>query len=340
MRMPGPRSFSAPAGLGIGHVAAIALAVQVALPVPPALAADPAAARSAPACRFADVVTERADYDDWASTIVDTELRLPHGYAPTDLVSVGRAGLAGSARVRNIVVDDLHAMANAARDDGAPLAAISAYRSEDDQRAVFADWVRMVGRDAARLASARPGHSEHQLGTTIDFTTPDLTGPWSNDFGHSPQGRWLHRQAASFGFIESYPAAWSPGATCYQPEPWHYRYVGRAEAAEVVAAQVPLRLFLFDRRGTAAPSERAGASTATPAATPSIRAEAPLTDASPVAAAIGAVGGTEGQSPAPVFLAGLAVGLAVDWLRAVVHRRRRKATPTWQPRGQGSPRRR
>ena len=48
----------------------------------------------------------------------------------------------------------------------------SGYRSQAYQVAVFAaQVVRWGDEDIANRYSARPGHSQHQLGTTIDFTT-------------------------------------------------------------------------------------------------------------------------------------------------------------------------
>jgi zinc D-Ala-D-Ala carboxypeptidase len=341
---PRPRMPAALAA-ALAVIAALALAASPARAAAPSPLNAPSApsAPSAPACRFADVVAQHAGYDDWATTIVDTEVRLPSGYAPPDLVTVGRAGLAGSARVRALVVDDLAAMAMAAADADAPLAVISAYRSEAEQRSVFAGWVRQVGEDAARLASARPGHSEHELGTTIDFTTPDLTGPWANNFGASPQGQWLHGHAAAFGFVESYPAASSPKTTCYQAEPWHYRYVGRAEAARVTAARVPLRAYLYGLPSEAAGSEGAspaagaagthGASAARP--TP---ASPPQTDASPATATGPVPRPALDGGLAPVFIAGLAAGFGIDWVRVLVRARRRRAAREAGWRRGGGPR--
>ena len=36
--------------------------------------------------------------------------------------------------------------------------------------------------------------------------------------------------------------------TCYIYEPWHYRYVGREEAAEVAASSLTLREWLWEQQ--------------------------------------------------------------------------------------------
>jgi D-alanyl-D-alanine carboxypeptidase len=179
--------------------------------------------------------------------------RLSTRYAPRDLVPTSRAGLGGSHRVRAFVVDDLRAMAAAARRAGAPLAIVSAYRRYSTQVSVFGSWSRLIGRPAALLVSARPGHSEHQLGTTIDFTNLGGGKPWRvRDWGWTKAGAWLARNAWKYGFVMSYPKG-KTTVTCYTYEPWHYRYVGRRLAKQVHDSQLTLREFLWARQTPVAP---------------------------------------------------------------------------------------
>jgi D-alanyl-D-alanine carboxypeptidase len=51
-------------------------------------------------------------------------------------------------------------------------------------------------------------------------------------FGETPQGQWLAANAWSYGFTLRYPEGATP-ITGYEYEPWHYRYVGPALAAEL-----------------------------------------------------------------------------------------------------------
>ena len=175
--------------------------------------------------------------------MVDTAFRLPDGYAPPDLVPTSRAGITGGGKVREIVIDDLRAMTRAARRADIPLQVRSAYRSESRQRRVFREWVAEAGKRKALQVSARPGHSEHQLGTTIDFARGS-TAPWAESFEDTPTGRWLAKHAAQFGFVMSYPAGRS-GVTCYSAEPWHFRWIGRERTAEVSASGLTLREWLW-----------------------------------------------------------------------------------------------
>jgi zinc D-Ala-D-Ala carboxypeptidase len=224
-------------------------AVNRLLTVLVAVGAGFAWATEPPACSVADVPAPAASLARWADTVLDTHFVLPADYAPTDLVPAGAfvGASAAEARhlVRAIVVDDLRALFEAAAEAGFPLAIQSAYRSYDYQERTFAYWVEQDGYDAAIRTSARPGHSEHQLGTAIDLRSADGPPAWElDDWAATPTGAWVSANAWRFGFTMSYP----PGmehASCYAYEPWHLRYLGRERAAEVHASGAPARLLLW-----------------------------------------------------------------------------------------------
>lgn len=184
-----------------------------------------------PACRIDDVDAPHATLAEWDRTVLDTIYGLDRTYVPADLTAVGEAGVAGDGSVRAFVILDLEALDRAARRAGAIISVASAYRSFDAQSRTFDSLVRAYGKDYAVQSAARPGHSEHQLGTTIDF-----------DGGAA----WLADNAWRFGFVVSYPPARSPAYTCYKPEPWHFRYLGTDRAAAVRAAGVSPREWLWE----------------------------------------------------------------------------------------------
>lgn len=199
-----------------------------------------------PGCGYRDLPTARTGYGRWASTVLDTLFRLPRGYAPDDLVDTARAGLNGGYRVRRLALGDLTALVAAAKRDGAHLAVQSAYRSYDGQVASFDYWVRRIGRAEALKVSARPGHSEHQLGTTIDFRTVGGPAPWDVNWAVTREGTWMARHAWKYGWVMSYPNG-TMATGCYSFEPWHYRYVGRESAAAIHAAATAPRVWLWSR---------------------------------------------------------------------------------------------
>jgi len=220
--------------------ALILAVVAVALATTPVSAASPL-----PSCAYGDVLTAFKAPTDWQRTLVDTRYRLPSSYAPADLVPITRAGLTGNGSVRAFVITDLQALGRAAAAAGAPLAVQSAYRSYAMQIATFNRSVGVFGPAEAVLSSARPGHSEHQLGVTIDFRSAGGSLPWSGDWAMTPAGAWMQANAWRFGFVMSYPKNASPAKTCYRYEAWHYRYVGREQAAAIHASGLTLREYLW-----------------------------------------------------------------------------------------------
>jgi zinc D-Ala-D-Ala carboxypeptidase len=199
-----------------------------------------------PACRYDDVLTRYRTYDRHDVTLLDTIYKLTAAYAPPDLVSVSQAGLSGGGSIRRIALPDLKALASAARVAGAPLRVVSAYRSYSQQASTFNYWVRVGGYRSALLASARAGHSEHQLGTSLDFASAGGPDPWKlSDWATTKAGAWMLRNAWRYGFVLSYPKGKSPAVTCYKYEPWHYRWVGRKRADEIRRANTTTRQYLW-----------------------------------------------------------------------------------------------
>ncbi len=195
---------------------------------------------------YKDIKTRFTGLGKWRRTLVDTRLRVGSSYKPTDLVSVSQANIGGSGKVRRIIIDDLQAMAKAARKAGKGIAVRSAYRSYASQQSVFQGWVNSSGYKQALKFSARPGHSEHQLGTTIDFrSASSQAAPWDyNDWATSKPGAWMKANAWKYGFVMSYPKG-KFNKVCYGYEPWHYRYVGRKLAKEIHDSGLTPREYLW-----------------------------------------------------------------------------------------------
>jgi D-alanyl-D-alanine carboxypeptidase len=218
------------------------------------LAATVSAAPALPACKIADVLTKYRSYAYWHRSLLDTTYRLSSSYAPGDLVSTSYAGLNSGYRVRKHVISNLKAMAAAARSAGARLVVQSAYRSYSTQKATFDYWVRVHGYATALKESARPGHSEHQLGTTVDFRGYGGSAPWNyTDWATTKAGAWLKSNAWKYGFVMTYPKG-KTAVTCYQYEPWHYRYVGRTRAQAVRASGLTLREYLWREQNATTPT--------------------------------------------------------------------------------------
>ena len=120
-------------------------------------------------------------------------------------------------------------MLAAARRDKAPLRVISGYRSFDGQRELYAAYRKRDGQAKADKYSARPGHSEHQLGLALDVGASNGERDLTVAFGATRAGRWLAAHAHEHGFVVRYPANLTD-VTGYEPEPWHIRYLGTETA--------------------------------------------------------------------------------------------------------------
>ncbi len=129
----------------------------------------------------------------------------------------------------------LKQMWSAAAEDGVLLTVTSAYRSFATQKRLFNEYAAKHGEDEANTYSARPGQSEHQLGTTLDFNT-DVAAA-------AEQHAWLAENAHIYGFALSYPDG-AQEITGYVGEPWHYRYIGVEAAREWKDSDLPLCVYL------------------------------------------------------------------------------------------------
>lgn len=107
-----------------------------------------------------------------------------------------------------------------AQEAGNEVRVVSAYRSFGTQAGLKSNYTVTYGSGANQF-SADQGYSEHQLGTTVDFTTPELNGALDG-FDTTTAYAWLKKNAHRYGFVLSYP----PGNAYYQFEPWHWRFVG------------------------------------------------------------------------------------------------------------------
>lgn len=181
--------------------------------------------------------------------LVNQENQLPPDYAPRDLVSLRRYGvpvMPGRVRLRLEAAGQLSLLLRAATADGQELVVASAYRSHADQRRMFAEFESMYGKKA-EVVSARPGQSQHQLGTAVDFTNADSDYRLLGRFGRSSASDWLLENGPKYGFVLAYPNS-AEEETGIQWEPWHYRYIGVEHARRFEKSGMSLQSFL-DRDG-------------------------------------------------------------------------------------------
>ena len=124
-----------------------------------------------------------------------------------------------SRRLNNLLED--------AQEDGISLLVVSGYRSFDEQKSLKSAYSIQYGF-GANAFSADQGYSEHQLGTTVDFTTTEVGGGL-NGFETTEAYAWLMEHAHEYGFVLSYPK----DNAYYIFEPWHWRFVGEKLADDL-----------------------------------------------------------------------------------------------------------
>lgn len=127
---------------------------------------------------------------------------------------------AKSLMIHTSVLPFLSRMIADAKSAGNPLEIISSYRSFADQNSLKNSYKVTYG-SGANAFSADQGYSEHQLGTALDFTTPELGANFSA-FKSTDAYQWLSDNAHKYGFALSYPE----NNSYYEFEPWHWRFVG------------------------------------------------------------------------------------------------------------------
>jgi D-alanyl-D-alanine carboxypeptidase len=108
----------------------------------------------------------------------------------------------------------------------------SGFRTYKTQKALYDRTKETRGLAVAEKLSARPGHSEHQLGLAADFSVRGAGCVIMVCFGKTEAGIWLEQNAHQYGFILRYPRGYR-GITGFQYEPWHFRYVGAELAQEM-----------------------------------------------------------------------------------------------------------
>jgi D-alanyl-D-alanine carboxypeptidase len=108
----------------------------------------------------------------------------------------------------------------------------SGFRTYKNQQGLYNRTRDARGLAVAEKLSARPGHSEHQLGLAADFSARGQGCVILTCFGNTEAGRWLEENAHEYGFILRYPKGFR-AITGFQYEPWHFRYVGMELATEL-----------------------------------------------------------------------------------------------------------
>ena len=183
--------------------------------------------------------------DDWQLVLVNKQHPVPEDYTFTLGTIKGR--MKCDARI----IDDLMDMMQAAKADGITLVVCSPYRDYNRQTVLFnrkIDYYMGKGYsylEAYKISSMTvtvPGASEHQIGLALDIVSTTYSA-LEIDFGETKAGLWLKEHCDEYGFILRYPQG-KEYITGIQYEPWHFRYVGKEAAANIMERDITLEEFL------------------------------------------------------------------------------------------------
>ena len=179
--------------------------------------------------------------DEWNLIVVNRWNEIPEDY------SVTLTELSNGLKVDSRIYPHLQEMLDAAEEDGIYAVVGEAYRTEEEQTALYNDKIlafmvegfsRKRAEKMAMEWVAVPGTSEHQLGIAVDINADKSLSENEDVY------QWLADNAHLYGFILRYPQ-WKTDITGNAYEPWHYRYVGNEAAREIYEQDICLEEYLI-----------------------------------------------------------------------------------------------
>lgn len=191
-----------------------------------------------------------AGTDDYRLVLVNKDYVMPKEFADLPLRDIG-----DGYRVHAEMYDALVEMMDDARDAGLPLYIVSGYRPMERSRVLYENKVQeyiaagydeAAARTEAGMWIAPPGTSEHATGLAVDLISADYYTRLNDlvqEFETFDEAKWLKAHCAEYGFILRFPKD-KEDITQVVYEPWHFRYVGKAAAAEIMEQGITLEEYL------------------------------------------------------------------------------------------------
>lgn len=170
--------------------------------------------------KFQQTFNALKNKQDWL-VLVDPQHVLSAAYKPADMTTELKPGWPKKAQLHREAMQQLLIMIAAAQKDGVRLIPISTYRTWQYQDGLYR---RNLAKNGGKPSGyvARPGESQHHLGTAVDFNT---VSPKDENI---PALVWLRKHAGEYGFSLSFPkGAEAEQESGYPYEAWHYRYITR-----------------------------------------------------------------------------------------------------------------
>ena len=147
--------------------------------------------------------------------------------------------------------NDLVSMIADAKKAGYELVVCSSWRSRELQTKLYEEKIEEYlsygysidqSEELAAFWVAVPGTSEHEVGLAVD-----IVSKYYQELNHSQadtaEQKWLMTHCQKYGFILRYPEN-KQDITHIGYEPWHYRYVGKEAAKEIMSSGICLEEYL------------------------------------------------------------------------------------------------
>lgn len=178
----------------------------------------------------------QAMLDDPRMVLVNHQSKMPDNYTFTTKECGSATAI--NKTLQTEAADAFLAMQAAAAKDGVTIWMQSGYRSVEYQKNLYEKKTQyylnkgLSQADALKKAATivnPPGYSEHNCGLAADLNSPEHT-TLDEGFENTAAFRWLCAHAGDYGFILRYPKD-AEAVTEITYEPWHWRYVGKENAA-------------------------------------------------------------------------------------------------------------
>ncbi|MDH4129993.1 MAG: M15 family metallopeptidase [Spirochaetota bacterium] len=161
--------------------------------------------------------------------LVDKWHSLPLDYQPDDLEDIPLKYRAENCkdkdlRLRKEALFYLMEMIDDAGKDNIYIKCVSAFRTASYQEMIYKRALEKEGEN--QMSSAKPGHSEHQLGTVVDVSSSEIEFGLKESFCETKEYTWILNNAFLYGYYISYTKE-NHLQKGYIWEPWHLRYMGK-----------------------------------------------------------------------------------------------------------------
>lgn len=163
------------------------------------------------------------------NTLVNKYYKLSENYYLKDPYLLSKEYTEKDVYVNEKMINNLDSMIKDMKKEELEITIVSGYRTKEYQKKLYDRYSNKEGREKADTYSARPRHSEHELGLSIDVASK---GGVMEQFAYSKEFLWMNENAYKYGFILRYPED-KTHITGYKYEPWHYRYVGKRVAKKM-----------------------------------------------------------------------------------------------------------